>query len=43
MPWFNFAHLTDGDLEAIYAYLQSTEPVENVVPGPIPPVGIAMK
>ena len=37
MPWPNFAHLTDEDLEAMFAYLQSTKPVENVVPAPIPP------
>ena len=37
MPWFNFAHLTDEDLEAMYHYLQSTEPVDNVVPAPVPP------
>lgn len=39
MPWFNFAHLTDEDLEAMFVYLQSTKPVENVVPAPIPPGG----
>lgn len=43
MPWFNFAHLTDDDLEAMFAYLQSTKPVENVVPSPIPPGGLAGK
>lgn len=37
MPWFNFAKLTDKDLEAMYHYLQSTKAVENVVPAPIPP------
>lgn len=39
MPWFNFAKLSDEDLEAMYYYLQSTEPVDNVVPAPIPPGG----
>jgi mono/diheme cytochrome c family protein len=42
MPWFNFALLTDEDLEAMYHYLQSTEPVENVVPAPIPPTELVM-
>ncbi len=37
MPWPNFAHLTDEDLEAMFVYLKSTKPVENVVPAPIPP------
>lgn len=43
MPWSNFAKLTDDDLEAMYHYLQSTKPIENVVPAPIPPsAGVAM-
>lgn len=37
MPWPNFAHLTDDDLQAMFAYLKSTEPVQNAVPAPIPP------
>jgi cytochrome c553 len=32
MPWQNFAHMTDEDIKAVYAFLQSTKPVENVVP-----------
>lgn len=43
MPWFNFAQLSDDDLEAMYIYLQSTKPVENVVPAPIPPTDLASK
>lgn len=43
MPWFNFAHMTDEDLEAMFVYLQSTKPVDNVVPAPIPPGGLAGK
>ena len=35
MPWQNFSHATDSDLEAIFAFLKSTKPVNNVVPGPI--------
>jgi hypothetical protein len=34
MPWFNFAKMTDEDLEALHTFLQNTKPVENVVPGP---------
>lgn len=41
MPWYNFANLTDEDLEAMYHYLQSTKPVENIVPAPIPPTKLA--
>ncbi|MES2851009.1 MAG: diheme cytochrome c-553 [Bacteroidota bacterium] len=34
MPWFNFAKMTDDDLEALHTFLQNTKPIENVVPGP---------
>lgn len=37
MPWFNFANLTDEDLESMFKYLQTTDPVKNEVPAPIPP------
>jgi len=37
MPWFNFTHLKDEDVHAIYTYLKSINPVENVVPGPVSP------
>ncbi|HKJ49498.1 MAG TPA: hypothetical protein VJ973_10435 [Christiangramia sp.] len=37
MPWQNFGKLNDEDLESMFKYLQSTDPVENAVPAPIPP------
>ncbi len=37
MPWQNFKDLKDEDLSAIFAYLKSIPPVQNVVPAPIPP------
>jgi len=37
MPWFGLAVLTDDDLKAIFAYLQSIKPIKNQVPQPIPP------
>lgn len=37
MPWQMFRAMTDADLKAIYEYLQTTEPVPNIVPGPIAP------
>lgn len=37
MPWMNYTNIKDEDLKAIFAYLQSTPPVSNAVPGPIPP------
>lgn len=36
MPWQTFANFTNEDIKAIYTYLQSTNPVKNVVPNPIP-------
>jgi hypothetical protein len=36
MPYQNFAKLTDTDLKAMFAYLKSTKPVDNVVPAPKP-------
>lgn len=37
MPWDMFRHMTDDELKAVFAYLKSTKPVQNVVPAPIPP------
>jgi mono/diheme cytochrome c family protein len=40
MPWQNYATLPDEDAKAIFAYLKSTKPVQNIVPAPIPPTEI---
>jgi mono/diheme cytochrome c family protein len=37
MPWPMIRNLDDGDLGAVFAYLQSLPPVENHVPEPRPP------
>lgn len=37
MPWQEFKNYTDEDLQAIFAYLQSTKPIKNVPPAYIPP------
>lgn len=37
MPWQDFSHLNDDDVKAIYTYLLSVKPVENVVPAPKQP------
>lgn len=42
MPWEMFRHFTDGEINAIFAYLKSIPPVSNVVPAPLPP-GLASK
>ena len=34
MPWFWIRNLSDDDLRAIYAYLNSIPPVRNAVPEP---------
>ncbi|MBC7887108.1 MAG: diheme cytochrome c-553 [Ferruginibacter sp.] len=33
MPWENFRKMTDDDLKAVFAFLKSTKPVKNIVPG----------
>ena len=39
MPVQAFTNMTDDDLTAIFAYLQSVPAIKNKVPEPIPPVG----
>ena len=34
MPWFAYKNMSDTDLKAIFAFLKTTKPVHNVVPGP---------
>ena len=35
MPWANYAKMTDDDLKAVWAYLQSLKPVKNKVKPPV--------
>lgn len=37
MPWTSFKNFSDDELKAIFSYLKSTRPVNNVVPQPLPP------
>lgn len=37
MPWVNYAEMKDEDIQAIFAYLKSIKPVENLVPSPVSP------
>lgn len=37
MPWQMFQAMRDDEIQAIFAYLQSTKPIDNVVPQPLPP------
>lgn len=39
MPWEVIGKMTDDDLRAVFAYLQSLPPVTNRVPTPLPPGG----
>ncbi|TMI70523.1 MAG: diheme cytochrome c-553 [Bacteroidetes bacterium] len=38
MPWFVYRNLSDLDLKSIFAYLKTSKPVENRVPGPKSPM-----
>ena len=42
MPFQNVAQMTDAELKAVFAYLESTKPIHNIVPQPQPPL-LAMK
>jgi hypothetical protein len=38
MPWMGYKSLKDKEIEDIFNYLQSIEPVDNLVPEPLSPV-----
>jgi len=35
MPWEMYTNMTDDDIKAIWAYLQTIKPINNVVPAPV--------
>jgi mono/diheme cytochrome c family protein len=37
MPWNWYRNMTDEDLKAVFAYLQSLPPINNPIPDPLPP------
>jgi mono/diheme cytochrome c family protein len=37
MPWNWYRNMTEDDLKAVFAYLQSLPPVKNAIPDPTPP------
>src|SRR5215831_8263938 len=37
MPWNWYKNMTDDDLKAVFAYLQSLPPINNPIPNPLPP------
>lgn len=38
MPWQMYGQMTDDEIKAVFAYLKSLKPVNNIVPPPLPPV-----
>ena len=36
MPWTDYIHMTEVDVESLFEYLKSTKPIKNVVPSFIP-------
>lgn len=38
MPYEMIGKMTDEEISAVFAYLKSTKPVDNVVPQPLPPL-----
>ncbi len=40
MPWQMYKAMTDGDVRALFAFLQSIKPVANVVPQPVAPEAV---
>jgi hypothetical protein len=41
MPWPFVAKMTDDDLKAVFAFLQSLPPISNRVPAPVAPPDLA--
>lgn len=37
MPWEMYSHMTDQETKAIFAYLKSIKPIDNLVPNALPP------
>jgi len=37
MPWNWYRNMTDDDLKAVFAFLQSLPPIKNPIPDPLPP------
>ncbi|MBK8982649.1 MAG: c-type cytochrome [Ignavibacteria bacterium] len=38
MPWEMYKNMTDDEIKAIFAYLKSLKPINNLVPQPVAPV-----
>lgn len=40
MPWEMIRHMTDDEMKAVFAYLRSIKPVNNIIPAPVPPTSV---
>jgi len=40
MPWEMIANMTDDEMKAVFAYLKSIKPINNLVPAPLPPTSV---
>lgn len=40
MPWEMYRFMTDNELKAIFSYLKSLKPINNLVPAPLPPASM---
>jgi mono/diheme cytochrome c family protein len=40
MPWEMIRNMTDDEIKAVFAYLKSINPINNIVPAPVPPTGV---
>jgi mono/diheme cytochrome c family protein len=40
MPWEMIRYMTDDEMKAVFAYLKSINPVDNIVPAPVPPTSV---
>lgn len=38
MPWQMYQNMTDEEIKAIFSYLKTLKPIQNIVPQPLPPV-----
>ncbi len=41
MPWEMIKYMRDDEMKAVFAYLKSIKPINNLVPAPLPPTSVA--
>ena len=41
MPWEMIRNMTDDEMKAVFIYLKSITPINNLVPAPVPPTSVA--